>query len=45
MAKLIGDEILEERMAVQFECGDCKETFLYGRGFPKYCPECGEEFE
>lgn len=34
----------EEMLGKQYLCGDCRSEFVYGPGFPEYCPECGEEF-
>ena len=29
--------------ADRFRCDECDAEFVYGPGFPDYCPECGEE--
>lgn len=29
--------------ADRFRCSECDGEFIYGPGFPDYCPECGEE--
>lgn len=33
-----------ELFVSEFTCNQCSSEFVYGVGFPSYCPDCGEEF-